>query len=262
MMEVIPLASGSKGNSYLIRSGSSAILIDAGLSAKQLCLRLQDAGTDATKISAVFITHEHVDHLRGARVFARQFDTPVYINRSCYDAARELYQLDQIPDIRLFETGLSFDYQDYSIHPFSVSHDTADPVSFSISDGKNKLGIITDLGKVSTLVHTAAMKMDALILEANHDLLLLKQNPNYPEKVKQRIRSNRGHLSNEQSAEFARDLIMKGKLKQLILAHLSEQNNNAVCIRAAFDRIFGEAGLDLPFSCAEQYCISKGLKIG
>jgi phosphoribosyl 1,2-cyclic phosphodiesterase len=143
-----------------------------------------------------------------------------------------------------------------------VSHDTSDPVCFSIGDGKSTLGIITDLGKVSTLVHTAAMKMDALILEANHDLMLLKRNPNYPEKIKQRIRSNRGHLSNEQSAEFARDLIKKGKLKQLVLAHLSEQNNNLTCIHETFGRIFAEAGLDLPYSCAEQYCISKGFKTG
>lgn len=261
MMEIIPLASGSKGNSYLIRSGGSHILIDAGLSAKQLCLRLQDSGTDATKISAVFITHEHVDHLRGVRVFAKKFGIPVYMNSACFDNARLQYQLEQIADIRLFKTGQSFDYQDFNIHPLSVSHDTSDPVCFSISDGKSNLGVITDLGKVSTLVHTAAMKMDALILEANHDLLLLKQNPNYPENVKQRIRSNRGHLSNEQSAEFARDLIMKGRLKQLILAHLSEQNNNEARIRTAFDRIFGEAGLDLPYSCAGQYCISSKLII-
>lgn len=261
-MDITPLASGSKGNSYLVRSGSSAILIDAGLSAKQLCLRLHNAGTDAATISAVFISHEHVDHIRGVRVFAKKFGIPVYMNSACLDTATLQYHLEQIENIHLFETGQSFDHQDFIIHPFSVSHDTSDPVCFSIGDGRSTLGVITDLGKVSTLVQAAAMKMDALILEANHDLTLLKRNPNYPENVKQRIRSNRGHLSNEQSAEFARDLIIKGKLKQLILAHLSEQNNSEACIRAAFDRIFGEAGLDLPYSCAEQYCISKGFKIG
>ncbi len=212
-MQVISLSSGSKGNSYFVKSGKTSILVDAGLSAKQLSLRLLDADSDASEIDAIFITHEHIDHIRGARVFAKKMNIPVFMNQGCYDSARERYKLEEINDIHLFETGLVFDYQDITIHPLRVSHDTADPVCFTIDDGKHTLGIVTDLGKMNTLVSTNLRKVEILILESNHDLLMLKNNQHYPEYMKQRIRSNRGHLSNTQSAEAAVEIIKNGKLK-------------------------------------------------
>jgi phosphoribosyl 1,2-cyclic phosphodiesterase len=252
-MQLISLASGSKGNSYFVSSGKTSVLIDAGLSAKQLSLRLLDVGSDASQINAIFITHEHIDHIRGARVFAKKQNIPVFMNQGCFDAARERYQLEEIQDIHLFETGVPFDYQDVIIHPMSITHDTADPVCFTIDDGKQSLGIVTDLGKMNKLVSTKLRKVDALVLESNHDLDMLKNNKNYPENIKQRIRSNRGHLSNVQSAEAARDVIEHGKLKQLILAHLSENNNTERQSKKTYLRIFKEAGIDLPFSFAKQY---------
>jgi phosphoribosyl 1,2-cyclic phosphodiesterase len=256
-MQITPLASGSKGNSYLVCSTDTRILIDAGLSAKQLSLRLQDAGSDASEIDAVFITHEHIDHIRGARVFAKKMNIPVFMNQGCYDAARERYKLDEIVDIRLFETGLVFDYQDIAIHPLRISHDTTDPVCFTIDDGKHTLGIVTDLGKMNKLVSTNLRKLDALILESNHDLQMLKLNPNYPESIKQRIRSVHGHLSNTQSAEAARDVITQGKLRHLTLAHLSENNNSENQTEKTYKRIFKEVKIDLPFSFAKQHIISE-----
>ncbi len=251
-MYVIPLASGSKGNSYLVHAKKTTILIDAGISAKQLCIRLENIGTKPETISALFITHEHTDHISGARVFAKKYHLPVFMNTPCFESANEKYKLEEIPDIRLFDTGYLIEYQDFIIHPVSVSHDTSDPVCFSISDGKKSLGIVTDLGKVSTLIRRQAMQMDALILESNHDIRMLKMNTSYPEKVKQRIRSNRGHLSNCQAAEFARDIILNGKLRHLMLAHLSEKNNSETASKNTFSRIFRGSGIDLPFSFAKQ----------
>jgi phosphoribosyl 1,2-cyclic phosphodiesterase len=256
-MQLISLASGSKGNAYYVQSGSTSILVDAGLSAKQLSLRLLDAGIDVSEISAVFITHEHVDHIGGVRVFAKKMDIPVYMNPDCLEAARLKYCLDEIKDIRLFNTGHIIDYQDIRIHPLSISHDTSDPVCFTFDDGKHQAGIVTDLGKMNTLVATHLKKLDALILEANHDLLMLKANLHYPEYVKQRIRSSHGHLSNIQSAEAARDVMMNGKLKFLQLAHLSEKNNSEEEARRCFEKILGDARIDLPFSIARQHSISE-----
>ncbi len=256
-MKLISLASGSKGNSYLVYSANTRVLIDAGLSAKQLSLRLQDAGSDASEIDAIFITHEHIDHIRGARVFAKKMNIPVFMNQGCFDAAKERYKLDEIYDIRLFETGLVFDFQDIAIHPLRISHDTADPVCFTIDDGKHTLGIVTDLGKMNKLVSTNLRKLDALILESNHDLHMLKVNPNYPESIKQRIRSVHGHLSNTQSAEAARNVILHGKLKHLLLAHLSENNNSEKQTEKTYKGIFKKAGIDFPFSFAKQHIITE-----
>ncbi|MBW6458166.1 MAG: MBL fold metallo-hydrolase [FCB group bacterium] len=251
-MELIPLASGSRGNSYLIRSGKTTVLIDAGLSAKQLCMRLRDSGVEPESIDALFITHEHVDHIGGARVFSKQFAVPVFMNAACYAAACIPCKLEALQNIHLFDTGLLFEFQDIMIHPLSVSHDTSDPVCFTVSNGNISLGVITDLGKVSTLIHTHAKRLDALVLESNHDLNMLKTNTRYPEKVKQRIRSNRGHLSNIQAAEFARDIILHGKLRFLMLAHLSEQNNTVEQCTRTFTEIFTPHDIDLPFSFARQ----------
>lgn len=251
-MNIISLASGSKGNSYYIRSGSTSVLIDAGLSAKKLSERLLDVNVDPFEISAVFVTHEHVDHIGGVRVFCKKMDIPVYINHDCFASAKDKYKLEEINNIHLFNTGDIIDYQDFRLHPLSVSHDTSDPVCFTIDNGKQLTGIVTDLGKMNTLVSTNMRKVDSLILESNHDLMMLKNNPHYPEYVKQRIRSNRGRLSNSQSAEAAVEIIKNGKIKKLMLAHLSEKNNSEIQAKATYDKIFKEAGIDLPFSFAKQ----------
>jgi phosphoribosyl 1,2-cyclic phosphodiesterase len=252
-MKLISLASGSKGNSYYINSGSTSILVDAGLSAKQLSIRMHDMDIDPSKISAVFITHEHVDHIGGLRVFAKKTDIPVFMNEKCLLSAKEKYKLDEIKDIHLFNTGHIIDYQDIRIHPMSISHDTSDPVCFTLDDGKYMTGIVTDLGKMNTLVLTNLKKLDTLILESNHDLNMLKANSRYPEYVKQRIRSAHGHLSNSQSAEAAVEIIAHGKLKHLMLAHLSENNNTEAQAALTYDRYFKEAGIDLPYSFAKQH---------
>ena len=255
-MNLISLSSGSKGNSYYIRSGKTSILIDAGLSAKQLSLRLLDVDIDPSEISAIFVTHEHVDHIGGVRVFSKKMNIPVYMNHACFNAAQEKYKLNEIKDICLFDTGDIIDYQDIRVHPLSVSHDTSDPVCFTIDNGKHRAGIVTDLGKMNTLVATHMKKLDALILESNHDLGMLKTNQRYPEYVKQRIRSVHGHLSNIQSAEAARDAILNGKLKYLQLAHLSENNNTEALADKTYKTVFKEAGIDLPFTFAKQHCVA------
>ncbi len=256
-MIITPLASGSKGNSYLIESASTKILIDAGLSAKQLALRLENADYNPDDISALCITHEHGDHIGGVRVFAKRYNIPVYMNEACYKSAREKYKLDEINDIRFFETGKAFDLLDLNIHPMLVTHDTVEPVCFSVEDGIHTAAIVTDIGKMNKLVAVNMKKVDALVLEANHDLLMLKMNPNYPEKIKQRIKSDLGHLSNDQSAQAAIEIISRGKLKHLTLAHLSENNNSEKIVLKTYQKYFKEHGIDLPINLAKQYVISE-----
>lgn len=256
-MKITPLASGSKGNSYLIESGKTHILIDAGLSAKQLVYRLMDADCDPSNISAILVTHEHGDHISGVRVFSKKFNVPVYMNKGTYNTAYEKFKLDQIDDPREFKTGEAFDFQDLCIHPLKITHDTADPVCFTVNDGKHLAAIVTDLGKLNTLVSMNLRKADILILEANHDLSMLKCNPMYPEKIKQRIRSNFGHLSNEQSANAAIEVLKHGQLKHLTLAHLSENNNSELTVRQCFEKHFRKEGIDFPISFAKQQIISN-----
>lgn len=255
-MHITPLASGSKGNSYLVESGKTHVLIDAGLSAKQLGLRLIDAKCDPSNISAIFITHEHVDHIGGVRVFSKKFSIPVYMNIGTYNAAFEKYKLEELPDFREFTTGEAFNFQDLNIHPLKITHDTADPVCFTIDDGKHLAAIVTDLGKLNTLVSMNLRQVDALVLEANHDLSMLKNNPKYPEKIKQRIRSNFGHLSNDQSVKAAIEILKQGKLKHLVLAHLSENNNSELKVKRCYEKYFAEEGLDFPISFAKQHIMS------
>ncbi|MFA6618893.1 MAG: MBL fold metallo-hydrolase [Candidatus Neomarinimicrobiota bacterium] len=255
-MKITPLSSGSKGNSYLIESGKTHILIDAGLSAKQLGNRLMDADCDPSNISAIFVTHEHGDHIGGVRVFSKKFKIPVYMNIATYNAACEKHKLEQLNNFQEFKTGEAFDFQDIHIHPLKITHDTADPVCFTVNDGRHLAAIVTDLGKLNTLVSMNLRKADILVLESNHDLSMLKCNPMYPEKIKQRIRSNFGHLSNEQSAKAALEVLKQGKLKHLILAHLSENNNSETKVRQCFEKHFRAEGIDFPISFAKQHIVS------
>lgn len=253
------LASGSKGNSIFIRSGETRILIDAGISCKQLSLRLQMIDEMPEKIQAIFITHEHSDHIQGARVFAKKYNIPVYMNQAAFQSASSRYKLEEIPDLRFFSAGDNIIFNTVRLHAHSVSHDTADPVCFTIDDGKVKAGILTDLGKSNTLLQTRGMELDILLLESNHDLGMLKKNIRYPEYLKQRIRGNQGHLSNIQAVELATLLIEKGKLKHLILGHLSEENNRADLALSTFSKAFEKAGIHMDVAVAPQH--EPGIKI-
>lgn len=216
------LASGSSGNAILLWTPEGAILVDAGISAKQLKLRIAGTGVDPSSIQAVVLTHEHSDHVCGVSVFARQLDIPVYANAGTAEA---LLQRRQTGDIRfkIFSTGSSFSISGMELTPFPIPHDACEPVGFVVRSGECKAAVATDIGMPTTLLRTRLRDCDALVLESNHDEDMLR-NSDRPWAMKQRILGRQGHLSNEATGELLRE-IASARLRQVFLAHLSEDCN-------------------------------------
>ena len=217
------LASGSKGNCVIIEGGTGALLIDAGLSAKECLLRMERTGIDAGRIDALLVTHEHTDHIRGVDVLARKLEIPVYATEGtladflhCRRTSAKPLTHHTCRDHERFGVG------DFMIEPFSTSHDAQEPCGFIISEGGIRLGYCTDTGIITPHMHDLLRHCDGIVLESNHCPDMLQNGP-YPESLKRRIRSKRGHLSNPAAAACLRDF---GKdVPQVILAHLSEMNN-------------------------------------
>lgn len=223
------LGSGSRGNSVFIESGKTAILIDAGFSGKEIQARLLSIGRDLANIRALCITHEHDDHICGAGVISRRYGIPTYANPGTFSGGEKKF--GKLHTRKEFETGDLLQIDDLQIRSFRISHDTVDPVGFVVSDGKASVGYCTDTGQVSHLMATRLAGCNGLILEFNHNLAMLKNGP-YPLPLQQRVRSSRGHLCNEDAAEFLAKL-MSDRLRFVVLAHLSETNNTPDLARTA-----------------------------
>lgn len=228
-MQFTVLGSGSQGNSVYIESGKTAILIDAGFSGKELQARLQSVGREITDLQALCLTHEHNDHIRGAGVISRRCRIPTYANSSTFLASEK--RMGKPFSRKEFETGDLLEIGDLQVRSYRISHDTVDPVGYVISDGLKSVGYCTDTGKVSHLIARRLAKCNGLILEFNHNLQMLKNGP-YPLPLQQRVRSSRGHLCNEDAAQFLAEL-MGEHLKMVVLAHLSETNNTPELARNA-----------------------------
>lgn len=230
------LGSGSRGNAVYVESGDSALLIDAGFSGKELQKRLESIGRGFDKIKAICITHEHNDHICGAGVISRRYEIPLVISDLTLESATD--KLGNLFDTVTFSPGDMVAVGELQVRSFRVSHDTADPVGFVITDGDKRLGYLTDTGKVSHLMARRLLSCEGVILEFNHDLEMLKYGP-YPLPLQQRVRSSRGHLSNDDAAEFLKELL-DGSVKELVLAHLSEKNNTVELAKEAAEKILGE----------------------
>ena len=216
------LASGSKGNTILVCSPKTCVLLDAGLSGKELSRRLDRTPAKGSKLAGLVLSHEHQDHIRGCGVLSRRFDLPVYASQGTLEGLPP--QVGQIHNVQVFQSGSSFKIGDLLIHPFAISHDAREPVGFVIEHESTRLGVCTDLGVATQLVRTRLQGCHGLVLEANHDMDLLLNGP-YPWELKQRIRSRHGHLSNTDSLELLTTLHHTG-LKAVVFAHLSEVNNH------------------------------------
>ena len=215
------LASGSRGNSIYISSGSTSVLFDAGLSGVEIERRMRFRGLTPNKLDAIVVSHEHADHIRGVGVLARRFGLPVHMAPETADAAKT--DMGTINTVLPFEVGVSFSINDLEIHPFSVSHDAASPAGFTINTRGCKIAIATDLGIATGMVRHHLKDATHLVLEANHDLLMLEHGP-YPWPVKQRVKGRSGHLSNDSAKELLME-ILHDRLEHVILAHISESNN-------------------------------------
>lgn len=218
-LNVCALASGSKGNSVFLDGPDGALLVDAGLSAREIVKRIHTVGGDPARIKAILVTHDHTDHTRGVRVLAKRLSIPVIGTRGTLETAG-LCEAAIVSHIR---PGKEFQAAGFIVHPFSLPHDASDPVGFVLSVAGTRVGIATDLGCATALVQTRLQECDFLFLESNHDEKMLMEGP-YPWFLKQRIRSRMGHLSNEASAGILAELI-HGGLRGVVLAHLSEMNN-------------------------------------
>jgi len=221
-MKICVLGSGSRGNCTLVESGDTTILIDAGFSGVEIRRRLQLVGRQLESITAILVTHEHNDHISGAGILSRKAQIPVYANSGTYHATGS--RLGKLFARGEFGTGEQFIIDGLQVHPFAVSHDTEDPVGFVVSDGTYRFGYCTDTGKITTLIEHHLQGCDALVLESNHDPKMLREGP-YPLYLQQRVRSNKGHLANEDAGRFLKKLATRG-LKHVVLAHLSETNNH------------------------------------
>ena len=215
------LASSSKGNAILISDASTSILVDAGLSGKQIEQRLESVGFPPENLDAILVSHEHSDHILGVGVLSRRYKLPVYISTKTLTTASK--QLGKLHSKHLFECGKRFTIGKLAIHPFSVSHDAKDPACFTIKQNGLKIGIATDLGLSTSVVREHLKGCNMLVLEANHDPVMLEEGP-YPWPLKQRITSRTGHLSNEDAKKLLEEVKHDG-LTHVILAHLSETNN-------------------------------------
>lgn len=219
-MRICLLASGSKGNSMLVESGRTRVLIDAGVSARELRKRLDLVGVDLASIDALLVTHEHTDHVRGLGPLVRQLQLPVYLQT---DLARALPDVGRVECVREFVDGEDFTINDLTVRPFAVTHDALAPVGFTLSGELGKVGVATDLGIATRLVAECLQGCRALVIETNHDEELLRDGP-YPWTLKQRVRSNHGHLSNDAGGSLLQGLLWGG-LETVFLGHLSETNN-------------------------------------
>lgn len=220
--QVVMLASGSKGNAALISTDSQRFLVDVGISCRELVKRMQQVGAAPEELDGVFVTHEHVDHVKGIVTFAKKYQVPLYASQGTWRAVFSRYPELNRANCRL--TGQRLLVGDVSIACFATSHDAAQPQGYSFfwRSGETKCTYVTDTGFVTPAVREAVQGSDVLILEANHDVEMLK-NGSYPYELKQRILGTRGHLSNNTAGQFL--LQLEKMPRRIFLAHLSEQNN-------------------------------------
>jgi phosphoribosyl 1,2-cyclic phosphodiesterase len=216
------LASGSKGNSVLVCSPKTRILVDAGTTCKELVRRLDKTSVEAKRLDALVVSHEHSDHVSAAGVLSRKFNLPVYATRGTLENLPP--NIGELASVTVFGTGRCFDIGDLRIHPFATSHDARESAGFIIEHGGSRLGICTDLGIATNLVKVRLQGCHGLVLEANHDVPTLLDGP-YPWFLKQRIRSSHGHLSNEDACNLL-DAVYHEKMQHVVFAHLSETNNH------------------------------------
>ena len=256
MIEITVLASGSAGNAALVRTETTAFLVDAGLSARELTARLALCRVEPGELSGILITHEHGDHVKGLAQWTKKHATPVFCNRRTAMILRE--KMDDFGGWNLFESGAGFELHGVTVKTFSVPHDAVDPVGFTVSRGGRTFGFVTDLGHATALVIESLRGVDGLLLEANYDEALLEKDTRRPWSTKQRIQSRHGHLSNGAAAGVASSIRHEG-LGHLVLGHLSRDCNSEQLALAAMAPMMVGAAVSL--SCAGQDQVSPSIRL-
>jgi phosphoribosyl 1,2-cyclic phosphodiesterase len=256
------LGSGSAGNSALVATDHCKILVDGGLSARQLVFRLAQCSVTPDQVDGVLLTHEHGDHVCGLEVLCRKFDVPIYCNALTAEAIRCDGLFGRHRNWRIFRTGSAFSICDVTVQTFPVPHDAVDPLGFAFHAGSGGLGFITDLGYATKMLIERLREVQTLVIETNHDEKLLQNDPHRPWPVKQRIQSRHGHLSNAAAAGVIEELL-GGKIERVVLGHLSRDCNTPELALGAVRALLARCGnTDIEVHCAAQSEISLRFRIG
>ena len=225
MLELCSIASGSSGNCICVGDDNTHVLIDAGISGKRIENGLNELDLKTAEMQGILITHEHIDHIAGLGVLARRYGIPIYTTEGTADAILHTKSVGQIDEdlFQIIHPGRRFTIGDLTFHPISVSHDAADPVAYRVFCDNKSVAVVTDLGTFNQNIIDELQGLDALLLEANHDVNMLQMGI-YPYPLKQRILGDKGHLSNERSGQLLCHLL-HDDFKSVILGHLSKENN-------------------------------------
>ena len=265
-MRLCSIASGSSGNCIYVGSDNTHLLVDTGISKKRIEESLEELGVKGEELSGILITHEHSDHIRGLGVFSRRYEVPIYATKGTIKGICDYKGLGCMPE-GLFREIVSdeiFEIGDMRINPFSISHDANEPTGFRIEKEDKSIAIATDLGVYNDYIVEKLKGLNAILLEANHDIHMLEVGP-YPYPLKRRVMGDKGHLSNELSGRLLCSII-HDNLKHVVLGHLSKENNFP---ELAYETVKLEVtmgntpfnGDDIPLMVAERDKISKILYI-
>ena len=246
-MHACVLASGSGGNALWLESGSDALLVDCGLTVPELSRRLAHIGRDVKRLSGIFVTHDHGDHVGSSVVLARRLGIPLFATAGTHSVLRRLPE----PLAPRLSAGLPVDLGPFRVKPFATPHDGIESIGVRVEADGVAVGLATDLGYVSRQVVEALTGVHLLVVEHNHDERMLQEGP-YPLALKRRIRGGRGHLTNDEGAQLAA-LVANENLSRVVLAHLSETNNTADHARRAFERFNRDAPASRALHVAEQH---------
>lgn len=240
MVQICALASGSNGNCYYVGNGEEAIIVDCGISNKLFNERLKSVGLNIDKVKAVFISHEHTDHVKGMRVITAKNNIDAYITKKTFNKTKLDYRSAKA---HFFTPGDTINMGQFKIHTFNKQHDAVDPVSFRVEIENKNIAVLTDLGEPCEEVKEHLALCDAAFLETNyeHDILFAGR---YPYFLKNRVASNKGHLSNEQAIDLLKDK-KNLLLRTLILSHISADNNNSDAILAGFEQFSRSHNIEL-----------------
>lgn len=265
-MRLCSIASGSSGNCIYVGTDTTHLLVDAGISGKRTECGLRELNLSLRDIDGVLITHEHSDHISGLGVISRKYGIPIYGSAGTIEAIRRSSSVGKVDEglYRVIQADDKFTIQDLTVHPMRISHDAQQPLAYHFSYGRKKVGIITDLGTYDEYTLANLRGLDAVLLEANHDINMLQVGP-YPYYLKQRILGERGHLSNEMSGRLL-SCILHDHMKKIVLGHLSKENNLA---ELAYETVRVEIAMgdspyrenDFPISVAKRSEVSEVIEI-
>ena len=230
-MRFASLGSGSRGNATLVEAGSTLVMIDCGFSCRETERRLARLGRTAADLTALLVTHEHGDHVRGIPLLARKYELPVWITRGTHRMLRD----NDIPHLQYFDGHADFSIDELQVRPFTVPHDAQEPCQFVFEHQALRLGVLTDTGRMTPHIIECLDACDALLLECNHDADMLATGP-YSAVLKQRVGGPLGHLSNAQAGSLLSRLDCS-RLQHLVAAHLSDKNNRPQLAQAVLARV-------------------------